>query len=85
MCIVLYLPHLRINDPVVHVSPHLRPGGGVPFEAGPLEAGALLSRLFGDIAVLCSVVLGFALRDPHAQNNTPLHSTPTGGVALRET
>ena len=63
-------------------SAHLRPGGGVPLEARPLEAGVFILRLLAASARLLVEGLELPSADADAHDHPPLHATPTGGVAL---
>lgn len=63
--------------------PHLRPGGGVPFEARPLKAGVFLFRLLAASTRLIVKDLELPSTDAHTQDGPPLHATTTGCVTLQ--
>ena len=63
-------------------STHLRPGAGVPLEAGPLEASALLGGLLGQATLGAAACLRLPVGQLHAQDQPLLHASATGGIAL---
>lgn len=62
---------------------HLRPGGGVPFEARPLKAGVLLFGLLVGNARVVIEGLELSPGDAHTQDGPPLHATTARCVTLR--
>lgn len=61
---------------------NLRPGRGVPFEAGPFKAGVLLVRFLSDVTGVVLINLELPSADAHAQHNPPLHAAATSCVTL---
>jgi len=64
-------------------GPHLRPGGGVPFEARPLKAGVLLFGPLAAAAGLFVKALELSCTDADAQDEPSLHAATAGRVTLR--
>lgn len=62
--------------------PHLRPGGGVPFEAWPLEAGVLVLGLLARIARHLVEGLELPPSDAHAQDGPLLDAATASCVTL---
>lgn len=62
---------------------HLRPRAGVPLEARPFEAGALLRGLLGQPTLGAAARLRLPIGQLHAQDQPLLYTSATGGVALR--
>lgn len=64
-------------------GPHLRPGGGVPFEARPLKAGVFLFRLLAASTRLFVKDLEFSSTDADTHDSPSLHASATGRVTLQ--